>query len=168
MINYCNFDRNGYLHKYNIEDQGIVERIRENTLLIHYWLLGATRMTKNPIVNAEILGVIDDSFDKLFRKIVHRHRYKYLIDFGDGVMHKVIKAQLEKPKYYFDKHGHLCDAELIFIYVLDYPDDYAKYYSYLEEHLSEAQKIVINEHNLPKKMWWIEEDGSKKIIYNQA
>lgn len=168
MINYCNFDRNGYLHKYNIEDQGIVERIRENTLLIHYWLLGTIRMTKNPIVNAEILGVIDDSFDKLFRKIAYRHRYKYLIDLGDGVMHKVIKAQLEKPKYYFDKNGQLCDAELIFIYVLDYPDDYVKYYSYLEKHLSEAQKIVINEHNLPKKMWWIEEDGSKKIIYNQA
>lgn len=165
MENYCNFDRNRYLHKHNIIEPEVVERIKNNTLLICYWLLGAIRMTGNLNTDKRTLGIIDFSFDKLFKKIAYRNRYKYLLDLSDGVVRKGIR-NFSMPPYFFDQNGILQDAELIFLEFEEYPADFVRYRLYLNECSDFINKIVVNRKHIPKKIWWFKEDGSKEIIYN--
>ena len=47
MKNYCKLDRNGHLHKHNINGPEVMERIRSNTLVISYWLFEGIHMIRN-------------------------------------------------------------------------------------------------------------------------
>lgn len=165
MKNYCDFDRNGYLHKHNINESEVVERIRNNTLVISYWLLGGIRMTGNKKTDETALGIIDFSFDRLFKKIVHRYRrYKYIFDFGDGNMHKMVKTP-QISQYYFDEKGVLQNAELTFIEVEEYPNNYFEFKEFLDEQIVLAGKVIVDRSHLPSNIWWVNEDGIKELIY---
>lgn len=165
MKNYCNFDRNGYLHKHNISKSEVVERIRNNTLVISYWLLGGICMTGNKKTDETALGVLDFSFDRLFKKIAYKHRYKYIFDFGDGIMHKMVKAP-QVSRYFFDEKGALQDAELIFIEVEEYPVNFLELRDFLRKKVSTTDKIIVDKSHLPLKIWWINNNGTKELIYS--
>ena len=166
MKNYCTFDRNGYLHKHNISKLEVVERIRNNTLVISYWLLGGIRMTGDKKTNKTALGILDFSFDRLFKKIAYRHEYKYIFDFGDGIMHKVVKIP-QISKYFFDEKGVLQDAELIFIEVEEYPVDFLEFRNFLDKQVFPTDKIIVDKNHLPLKIWWINKDGTKELVYRR-
>lgn len=165
MKNYCKFDRNGYLHKHNISKSEVVKRIRNNTLVISYWLLGGICMPGNKKTDETSLGVLDFSFDRLFKKIAYRRQYKYIFDFGDGIMHKMVKAP-QVSKYFFDEKGVLQDAELIFIEVEEYPVDFLEVRDFLRKKGSSTDKIIVDRSHLPLKIWWINNNGTKELIYS--
>lgn len=165
MKNYCKFERNGYLHKHNINEQEVVERIRNNTLVISYWLLGGIRIIGNKKTDEMSLGILDFSFDKLFKKIVYRYRYKYIFDFGDGNMHKMIKKP-QVSQYFFDEKGVLQNAELVFAEVEEYPNNFFEYKEFWDEHVALTDKVIVDRNHLPSNIWWINEDGIKELIYS--
>lgn len=165
MKNYCNFDRNGYLHKHNISNTEVVERIRNNTLVISYWILGAICTTRNKKTDEMDLGILDFSYDRLFKKIVYRHRYKYIFDFGDGNMHKMVKIP-QIAQYHFDENGVLQNAELTFVEVEEYPSNYFKLKEFLDEQIVFADKVIVDRSHLPSYIWWVNEEGIKELIYS--
>lgn len=165
MKNYCNFDRNGYLHKHNISNTEVVERIRNNTLVISYWILGGICTTRNKKTDEMALGVLDFSYDRLFKKIVYRHQYKYIFDFGDGNMHKMVKIP-QISQYHFDEKGVLQNAKLTFVEVEEYPNNYFEFKEFLDEQIAIADKVIVDRSHLPSNIWWVNEEGIKELIYS--
>lgn len=111
------------------------------------------------------MGVLDFSFDRLFKKIAYRHQYKYIFDFGDGIMHKMVKVP-QISRYFFDEKGVLQDAELIFIEVEEYPVDFFEFRHFLDKQVSPTDKIIVDKSHLPLNIWWINKDGTKELIYS--
>ena len=164
--NYVSFDRNGYFHKHNINDYRIVERIRNNTKMLHYWILGTVRIPREPSVVNDLLGIKNDSFDELFRKIVHRGRGKYIVDFGDGIKRKTIRIP-EECNYTFDSHGGVENAELRFLEVNVFPNNFMEYEEYINNMDSCNKIIVINEKAVPEEVRVVETKGADKLIFKK-
>lgn len=164
MKNYLNFDRNGYFHKHNINDFNVAKRIRNNTLLILYWLLGATLLTGDASGDLSLLGVVDDSFDRLYKKIAYQHCFRYLIKLNDGTEHKVVRILLKTVSSGFDENGYLKDAKLTFTEVEQYPDDYFEYYSFVDTLPESKELIVIDRTNIPLEIYMVDANGDKNII----
>lgn len=159
MQNYYSFDRNGYFHKHNITDYNIVRRIRNNTLLILYWLLGATILTGDDEVDYNGLGIADTSFDRLFKKIVYRHNFRYILKMKDKPECKVIRLFTGKG-YSFDTTGFLQGAQLQFHEVDEYPENYLAYKIYVQELSNSAPVIVIDRDHLPEAVYVVNDDDS--------
>lgn len=159
MQNYYSFDRNGYFHKHNITDYYIVRRIRNNTLLILYWLLGATILTGDDEVDYNGLGIADTSFDRLFKKIVYKHNFRYILKMKDKPECKVIRLFTGKS-YSFDTTGFLQGAQLQFYEVGEYPENYLAYKIYVQELLKSAPVIVIDRDHLPEAVYVVNDDDS--------
>ncbi len=162
LKNYASFDRNGYLHRHNIDDFEIVRRIKNNTVLLYYWLLGAFAMPKER--ELEALGVVNNKFDILYRKIAYRHLYKYVIRTMDERLLKVVRL-LESPQFEYGKHGEVVGAKLCFVEVEKYPKDYLEYKEFVANLLEGVNIITISRDKLPKELWWIENDGREEQIF---
>lgn len=164
--NYVSFDRNGFFHKHNISDFRIVERIRNNTQILLFWLLGSLNLPKAIDMCFDFLGILDYSFDELFRKVVFRHSYCYQLDFGNGIVKKAIR-NWKNPSVEFDENGMICNTELKFIEVDVYPKNYKMYCEFLSDYNS-SKEIVVNRNYLPYIVSIIDSDGNAKMIYNNV
>jgi len=163
LENFCSFDRNGYLHKDNINEYEIVKRIRENAFTIYYWLLGALPDIAN-ISNR--LGIIDYSFDYIFKKIAFRSNYNYILVDKDGKEKKAIRGW-DKPEYKFDKNGCLYDCELTLFVITEFPGTPNEYYHMIEEPKVVSDTIKITRENIPFELWLVN-NGCKELVYKQS
>lgn len=66
---------------------------------------------------------------------------------------------------FFDEKGVLQDAELIFIEVEEYPVDFFEFRQFLDKQVSSTDKIIVDKSHLPLKIWRINKDGTKELIY---
>lgn len=163
MKNYLNFDRNGFFHKHNINDFSIVKRIRNNTLIILYWILGATVLFEELESNLTGLGIVDTSFERLFKKIAYRYRICYLLKMKGGAERKVVRL-FTKNEYTFDSSGYLQGARLQFCEVNEYPRNHREYRDYVEN-LPESSKVInIDNENLPEKIYFVNNEGRAEEI----
>lgn len=80
-------------------------------------------------------------------------------------MHKMVKAP-QVSRYVFDEKGVLQDAELIFIEVEEYPVDFFEFRHFFDKKVSPTDKIIGDKSHLPLKIWWINKDGTKELIYS--
>ena len=159
--NFIDFDRNGFFHKDNIDDFQVVERIRNNTRLLVFWLLGAISPQISNVDLLKILGVDDTTFDKVFKKIAYRRQYRYRIEDKNGIF-KAIRVP-KKVQYIFDENGHITEGNLEFVVVDEYPADFPAYYKYLSTIKSE-DILYYSKDNLPKNMILVNYDGTEEII----
>ncbi len=160
MNNYCSFDRNGYFHKHNITSIDTAKRIKNNTFLILFWLLGATNMYDSIEKNFALLGIDDDSFDRLFRKIAYRKEYRYIMKMSDSVTRKVIRI-LEVPEYEIDTYGHIQNAKLCFFEVNDYPNNRQEYIQIINSLQRKDTVITISRDHLPEEMYLLDTDDKE-------
>lgn len=159
--NFIDFDRNGFFHKDNIDDFEVVERIRNNTRLLIFWLIGSISPKIENDNLLKVLGIYDTSFDKVFKKIAYRRQYRYRIE-GENGTFMAIRIP-KKTQYLFDGNGHIIDGELEFIAVDEYPINFPEYYEYIST-INEDCIICYTKDNLPKSMILVNYDGSEEII----
>ena len=158
MNNYCSFDRNGYFHKHNITSIDTAKRIKNNTFIILFWLLGATNMYDSIEKNYAILGIVDNSFDRLFRKIAYRKEYRYIIKTSDGITRKAIRI-LEVPEYEINTYGHIQNAELFFYEVNNFPSNRYEYDQFISSLQSTDTTITVRRDHMPKEMYLLDHSG---------
>lgn len=116
LDDYRDSCRNSLLHKDNIgpEDYATVKRIRKNTLVCLYYVLGAFKLldqTKQPAIQ---LGIADYSFDDLYQLIWQRRRRLFWVK-GLGNYEGVIIYQYHSMPDRYDASGRLDGAKLQFI-----------------------------------------------------
>ena len=68
LRDYARSCRNEHFHKDNIYDFKTVERIRNNTILIFYYMLGGYRLTNSHEKDILELGIESHSFDRLYNR----------------------------------------------------------------------------------------------------
>ena len=159
--NFIDFDRNGFFHKDNIDDFQVVERIRNNTRLLVFWLLGSISPQKSNVDLLKILGVDDTAFDKVFKKIAYRRQYRYRIEDENGIF-KAIRVP-KKVQCIFDDNGHIAEGNLEFVAVDEYPADYPAYYEYLST-IKPEDILYYSKDNLPKNIILVNYDGTEEIV----
>lgn len=114
---YCDECRNEHFHKDNIDSIDEVEIIRDNTLLLLYYVLGGYKLFGDRDADAELLKIVDRKFDRMYRAI-HKHSKGvfYRIEFADGVSTLVALPSKQKPVQY-DRDGVLEEKLIRFVKV---------------------------------------------------
>ena len=108
--------RNSYFHKDNIsaEKYSVVERIRNNTHICLYYILGGFKMMDNSICIDVQLGIEDYSFELLYKNIREKRRRVFAIKYPDS-NEKVICYLNADEKVEYNEAGILANAKLNFI-----------------------------------------------------
>lgn len=110
---YC---RNSHLHKDNIDasQYAVVERIRENTHVCVYYLLGGFKVLDSSLSVETQLGIIDYSFEMLYQEIRCKRARFFDTRLSDG-LERVICYLDDDVNVASDESGIMRNAELRFV-----------------------------------------------------
>lgn len=116
LNDYREYCRNHHFHKDNIgpAEYAKVERIRNNTLVCLYYLLGAFKLLDASSSTNEQLGIADYSFDDLYQLIWQRRRHLFWVK-GLSDYEGVVIYQYHSTPDRYDASGRLDGAKLQFI-----------------------------------------------------
>lgn len=150
LRDYARSCRNEHFHKDNIYDFKTVERIRNNTILIFYYLLGGYRLTNSHEKDILELGIESHSFDRLYNRFqeIPRGNYRFILQFNGKTINVVRLFDQELPQY--DKNGSLNQSAIYFklVDVFDETNFESACYNADKDRL-----IVIDNNNIPQKVW---------------
>lgn len=116
LDDYRDSCRNAHFHKDNISfaEYGTVMRIRNNTHVLLYYLLGGFKLLDTRSSAIEQLGVADYSFDRLFQNIWYRRRRTFWVKISGG--YEGIICYLNRTsQFIFDEAGRLKHGDLHFV-----------------------------------------------------
>lgn len=144
LDDYRDSCRNSLLHKDNIgpNEYAFVKRIRRNTLVCLYYVLGAFKLLDQSTQPAVQLGIADYSFDDLYQLIWQRRRRLFWVKGLDDYEGVIIYQYHSMPDRY-DASGRLDGAKLHFIKCPDISDD-TVYSDEIESLLSNDNYVVKN------------------------
>lgn len=110
---YC---RNSHFHKDNIEfcEYDVVKRIRNNTHVCLYYLLGGFELMDESIAKDEQLGIIDFRFETLHQRIRQRGIRYFEAEFKDGSK-SVLYYLNRDEKIEYDGAGRIKDGCMKFL-----------------------------------------------------
>lgn len=116
LDDYRDSCRNAHFHKDNIsfEEYSTVERIRNNTHVLLYYLLGGFKLLDTRSSAIEQLGVADYSFDRLFQNIWHRRRRTFWVKISGGYEGLICYIN-HASQFIFDESGRLKQGDLHFV-----------------------------------------------------
>jgi len=116
LDDYRDSCRNAHFHKDNISftEYDTVRRIRNNTHVLLYYLLGGFKLLDSRCSVAEQLGIEDYSFDHLYQSIWQKRRRVFWIRITDGY-EGVICYLNQDSNFAFDEIGRLKNAALQFL-----------------------------------------------------
>lgn len=153
LLNFAADCRNDHFHKDNIDDFGVVARIRNNALLIIYLLLGGYKLTGNNTSDFKALGIRDDSFDKMYKKIqeIPRGISKFIVSFDDQVPIKAYRHFIQEPTVY-DSNGSVCASTIRFVSVDEFSGDE---YDRAMQGEYKSREFTLRNDNMPVKVSYI-------------
>lgn len=151
LSDYKSSCRNEHFHKDNIYDYATVKRIRNNTILIFYYLLGGYKLTNDIKIDYSLLGIESDSFDRLYKKMqkIYRGKKRFILQFGNNEM-KVIRLFGQRLPIY-DENGSLKKSAIYFYPIDKFGEDDYDYACYNPK---SSTLLIIDKDNLPEKVWW--------------
>lgn len=108
--------RNSHFHKDNIglNEYATVERIRKNTRICLYYLLGGFKLLDSSSSAREQLSIIDYKFERLYQEIYCKRRRFFNAKFSDGE-ETVISYLNDDMNAVYNETGALLNAELRFV-----------------------------------------------------
>lgn len=144
--------RNGYFHTHNLHDSSIVDKTRENAILLYAILLGCVNKTKD---KKEDLGIlVEDRFDSICKEIreIRRYRPDFIFVYEDGTEKKMIYDTINNtPEYTEDGVEHY--EYLMFYEVEDFS---LETYEKLDTPIKEEWKHLLTRENLPKRIYCVD------------
>lgn len=161
LSDYKSSCRNEHFHKDNIYDYATVKRIRNNTILIFYYLLGGYKLTDDVEKNLELLGIESDSFDRLYKKInnIPRGQKRFIFQINSHEQ-KVIRLYNQIPPVY-DENGSLKNSMVYFYPVETFTN---KDYNYACKNIDNPHLLIMNNNNIPEKVWWYDINKNKRHL----
>lgn len=149
--------RNGYFHTHNLHDRAIVDKTRENAILLYAILLGCV---KSALDKKNSLGIVqEDKFDSVCKEIRELRNYSpnFIFAYADGGKKKMIFDTINNmPGYTPDGVEHY--DSLIFYEVEDFS---METYEKLDTPIRSEWKRLLTRENMPKRIFCI--DVKKKI-----
>ncbi len=160
LRNYGDEDRNEHFHRDNITDFDEVKIIRNNTILLLYLLIGGYRFKDSLKEEEEILGIIDDEYDRLYKALqrIHRGSDRFYLQFSGDDEIKAIRMY-DQPDVKYDEEGSLAQSVIRFIRVNDF--DIGNYWDYIET-VGDDQIITLSKNNMPERIWHQKTKKSKR------
>lgn len=153
LLNFAADCRNDHFHKDNIDDFDVVSRIRNNALLIIYLLLGGYKLTGSHTSDCKALGIGDDSFDKLYKRIQELPRgiTKFIVYFDEQVPIKAYRNFIQEPTVY-DDNGSVCASTIRFVSVDVFSGDE---YDRAMQGEYKSREFTLRNDNMPVKISYI-------------
>lgn len=150
LLSFAQDCRNDHFHKDNIDEFSVVTRIRNNTILIAYLLLGGYKLSGSHQKDYELLGIIDDSFGRLFRKIqmLPRGMIKFIICFEDKEAIKAYRHFTQEQTVY-DENGSVVASRIKFVEVDKFDGD--EYDNAMQGKYT-AKEFYISQSNMPTRI----------------
>lgn len=152
--------RNEHFHKDNIYDHEKVERIRNNTILLFFLLLGS--INNQNIIN-ELCKLYADQyavFDNLCSKLMEipQSQIYFYIKFEDGDEMKAIRL-LDQDEPSYDENGSLKNMTILFSRVesFDIPDED----TFKRILNSKERRIIIDKDHIPQKISFAKRNGER-------
>lgn len=162
LRNFADECRNDHFHKDNIYEYEVVSRIRNNTILLAYLLLGGYKLSGNHQKDYELLGIKDDSFDRLFRKIqeLPGGMNKFIISFPEK---KPIKAyrHFTQEKIIYDVNGSVISSRIKFVEVDNFDGDE---YDNAMQGMYADKELYLSQSNIPTRISYINGRNEEVII----
>ena len=153
LLVYCDECRNEHFHKDNINDPEEVKKIRDNTLLLLYYLLGAYNISLYIDDEKQSLGFIDLHYYYLYKALMkERGGYLLLSYKGDSDILVAVPMNQEHPR--FDRNGDLINKKIRTIRIKrknikDWKkDDWLE----IEADFSSDKLLYITPDNIPNKV----------------
>ena len=115
LDDYRSYCRNSYFHKDNIDytNYDTVRRIRNNTIVCIYYIVGGFILLDDTIPLHEQLGIIDYSFERLYRMISQRVNPWYVARFDDNS--EIILYYLDNRNIQINNSGAALTGEISFV-----------------------------------------------------
>lgn len=159
MDNFTREARNGYFHKDNIDDLEVVSCIRNNAILIMCSLLGGYKLTGNYQSDLDELGIDDDSFDRLYKKIqeLPRGMCEFVIYNKGQEPLKAYRCFKQEPPVY-DAEGSVARSRIKFVAVDEFK---STEYERSMCGLYTEREFYIQEDRIPEKISYINGRGEE-------
>jgi len=153
LLNFADECRNDHFHKDNIDDFEVVTRIRNNALLLVYLLIGGYKLTGNLQDDKNALGIIDDSFNRLYRKIqdLPRGISEFIVYYRDQEPLKAYRHFVQEPTVY-DDMGAVSASKTRFVAVDEFSHDE---YDQAMQGKYPAKEFYLSADNIPEKISYI-------------
>lgn len=151
LLNYNQGCRNEHLHKDVIDDIESIKIIRTNTFLCLSYLLGGCQLTDTPETDGSFLGIENNSYDRLYKKLndIPRSVNYYYIQFSGREPIKAIRLyDQETPQY--DNFGNI-QSIINYVKVEDF---HIEYYESFLANVSKENMLILSRKNVPEKIWW--------------
>ncbi len=161
LLNYSQEDRNEHFHKDNIYDFNDVTRIRNNTLILLYLLIGCCKMTGSIEEDYKLLGIKDDSYDRLYKKLkaISPSVRNFYLGFESRVEIKTVRLfSQERPSY--DTSGNV-QSEICFVKVDDF---HIEDYDVFLANVSKKDKVFLSRNNVPQKVWFVKHGTERCLV----
>ena len=161
LLNFASECRNDHFHKDNIDDFGVVSHIRNNAILIIYLLLGGYKLTGDHQNDIKALGIYDDSFDRMYKKIqaIPRGVNKFVIYFDGQEPIKAYRYFMQEPTIY-DDNGSVTASKVRFIAVDKFESDECDRAMHGEY---QEREFTLRRDNIPTKISYI--NGQQKEVF---
>lgn len=161
LLDYAEYDRNQHFHKDNIYDFNVVDRIRNNTIVLIYLIIGGCVLTRSKEHDFRIMGIIDDSYDRLYKKLkeIPRSIRNFYLEFESGLEIKAIRKYLQIDPIY--NNNGVIQSDIHFIKVDDFQIEYDEQ---LKLDIPKGNKLNISRNNLPQKVWYVKRGGERVLI----
>ncbi len=161
LLKYSQECRNDHFHKDNMDSFQSVRCIRNNTILMFYLLIGGCKLSNNPEITEELLGIDKEGFSELCKKLyrIPRSQNRYIFKYGDTEKKVIRLYDQQRPIY--DSNGSLRDAIIEFAQVDDYKiDDYKVFLS----KITDEQRVHLSRKTVPDKIWLVLRNGERREI----
>lgn len=162
LRNFADECRNGYLHKDNIDVRGKVTCIRNDALLLAYILLGGYKLTGDHQEDIKMLGIADDSFDRLYKQIhgLYKGIKKFIVCFAGKEPIKAYRHFVQNPAVY-DENGSVSESQIKFVAVDNFSGD--EYDKAMQGKYSERE-FVLDYSNMPSQISYINGKNEEVLI----
>ena len=156
LLQYNQECRNDHFHKDNIYSFQEVERVRNNTLLILFYIIGSCRLFGEVSKNKRALGIQDDSFDRFYKELLKIPTHVRLCIKLSGEKEKYLRRIGNQKSTIYNTMGSVRGNILKFISIEKYEEFEKNDFLGFDEVQAD---VVIDENNVPEKAWFIKYDG---------
>ncbi len=144
--------RNGYFHTHNLHSEDIVDKTRENAILLYAILLGCV---KSALDKKNSLGIVqEDKFDSICKEIRELRHYRpdFTFVYADGTEKKMIYDTINNtPEYTSDGVEHY---DSLFFYEVE--DFSLETYEKLDTPIRNEWKRLLTRENIPKRIFYFD------------
>lgn len=156
LLQYNRECRNDHFHKNNIYSFQEVERIRNNTILMLFYIIGSCRLYGETSLNKVALGIEDDSFDRLYKKIMEIPKGIDLCFKFKNKARQCFHRLSNQDHTKYSDNGSMKKSTIKFITIEKYQTFREKNFQGYKD--TEAD-VVIDKNNIPEKVWFIKYNG---------